>query len=183
MVFWWQLGCGNMNIFVLDTNPSLAAAYHCDQHLHKMILESAQMLSTVARHYAPKWDDKLYVGYYKPTHHNHPCTEWLRKDLANCAWLIDLAYYLNDERLSVANTMDHASMQVIKMFAEDFIRKQYNEPSSFVFAGPLQISIRPDLNTVQKYREYYKLKNAQWIKDGKPAMTWNGRTKPEWMME
>ena len=24
-----------MNIFVLDTNPALAASYHCDQHLHK----------------------------------------------------------------------------------------------------------------------------------------------------
>ena len=25
-----------MNIFVLDTDPSIAASYHCDQHLHKM---------------------------------------------------------------------------------------------------------------------------------------------------
>lgn len=35
-----------MNIFVLDPNPAIAASLHCDQHLHKMILESAQMVST-----------------------------------------------------------------------------------------------------------------------------------------
>ena len=30
-----------MNTFVLDTDPKVAASYHADQHLHKMILESA----------------------------------------------------------------------------------------------------------------------------------------------
>lgn len=35
-----------MNIFALDKNPKIAAIYHCDQHLNKMILESCQMLMT-----------------------------------------------------------------------------------------------------------------------------------------
>ena len=35
-----------MNIFILDKNPKIAAEYHCDKHVVKMILESAQMLST-----------------------------------------------------------------------------------------------------------------------------------------
>lgn len=33
-----------MNIFVLDTNPQKAAEYHCNKHICKMLLESAQML-------------------------------------------------------------------------------------------------------------------------------------------
>ena len=33
-----------MNIFVLDESPILAARDHCDKHICKMILESAQML-------------------------------------------------------------------------------------------------------------------------------------------
>jgi hypothetical protein len=38
-----------MNIFVLDQNPFVAARYHCDRHVCKMILEYAQMMSTAHR--------------------------------------------------------------------------------------------------------------------------------------
>lgn len=38
-----------MNIFVLDPNPRIAAKYHCDKHVVKMILETAQMLCTSLR--------------------------------------------------------------------------------------------------------------------------------------
>lgn len=35
-----------MNIFYLDKEPERAASFHCDKHNVKMIVESAQMLST-----------------------------------------------------------------------------------------------------------------------------------------
>lgn len=35
-----------MHIFVLDTDPTRAAAAHCDVHVVKMILETTQMLCT-----------------------------------------------------------------------------------------------------------------------------------------
>ena len=38
-----------MNIFVLDKDPHIAAQMHCDRHVPKMIVESAQMLSTAHR--------------------------------------------------------------------------------------------------------------------------------------
>lgn len=38
-----------MNIFVLNRDPQIAAREHCDQHVRKMILEYAQMLSTAHR--------------------------------------------------------------------------------------------------------------------------------------
>lgn len=38
-----------MNIFVLDEVPQQAARMHCDQHIYKMILEYAQLLSTAHR--------------------------------------------------------------------------------------------------------------------------------------
>ena len=38
-----------MNIFVLDRDPYKAAEMMCDKHVVKMILESAQMLSTAHR--------------------------------------------------------------------------------------------------------------------------------------
>ena len=36
-----------MNIFYLDSNPQKCAEYHCDKHVVKMILESAQLLCGV----------------------------------------------------------------------------------------------------------------------------------------
>ena len=38
-----------MNIFYLDQNPEIAAQYACDKHIVKMILETAQLLSTAHR--------------------------------------------------------------------------------------------------------------------------------------
>ena len=38
-----------MNIFYLTHNPMQCAEQHCDKHVVKMILESAQMLSSAKR--------------------------------------------------------------------------------------------------------------------------------------
>ena len=37
-----------MNIFVLDKDVKLAAQYHCDKHLVKMITEHNQILGSIA---------------------------------------------------------------------------------------------------------------------------------------
>ncbi len=71
-----------MNIFVVDEDPEIAARQLCDKHVVKMILESAQMLCTVA----------LEHGYedapYKKAHPKHPCTLWAGKSAENWQWLI-----------------------------------------------------------------------------------------------
>ena len=38
-----------MNLFVLHQEPEIAAQMQCDKHVVKMIIESAQMLSTAHR--------------------------------------------------------------------------------------------------------------------------------------
>lgn len=38
-----------MNIFFLDGDPELAARYHCNKHVVKMVTETAQLLSTAHR--------------------------------------------------------------------------------------------------------------------------------------
>ena len=38
-----------MNIFILDDDPIKAAQLQCDKHVVKIIVESAQMLSTAHR--------------------------------------------------------------------------------------------------------------------------------------
>ena len=58
-----------MNIFVLHRDPKIAAQMSCDKHVVKMILETAQMLSSAAR-------AKGAWAPYKQTHKKHPCTLW-----------------------------------------------------------------------------------------------------------
>ena len=81
-----------MNIFVLDKNPIVAAQLQCDKHVVKMIVESAQMLSTAHRmldgqeYKAPSKSGKRMVKKWKLKNHDdviysavhmgHPCTVW-----------------------------------------------------------------------------------------------------------
>ena len=68
-----------MNIFYLDRHPIKAAQMMCDKHVVKMILESAQMLSTAHRVLdGDEYADK--VGLYKMAHKNHPFS-YLRNTL------------------------------------------------------------------------------------------------------
>ena len=60
-----------MNIFFLDKDPIIAAQYHCDKHCVKMILESAQLLSTAHRVLD---EDDAHPDLYKVAHKNHPST-------------------------------------------------------------------------------------------------------------
>ena len=74
-----------MNIFYLDKDPVIAAQMSCDKHCIKMILESAQMLSTAHR----VLDGDEYadsVGLYKMAHKNHPSTIWARSSSTMNLW-------------------------------------------------------------------------------------------------
>lgn len=79
-----------MNIFVLDRNPVRAAQMSCDRHVVKMILETAQMLSTVHQGYG-------VAKTYKATHAHHPCTVWASQTAHNYAWLLKHGLALCEE--------------------------------------------------------------------------------------
>jgi hypothetical protein len=98
-----------MNIFVLDKDPVKAAEYHCNKHVVKMILESAQMLCTAHWLHLEKQinvkngrklhkrvrdrfnyikensDEKLHPPW-KMTHSSHPCTLWTNLNYSNYMW-------------------------------------------------------------------------------------------------
>jgi hypothetical protein len=80
-----------MNIFYLHVLARKAAQYHCDKHVVKMILETAQLL------YSAHWElcpAGLPSVAYRKTHVNHPCAIWVRESLSNYRWLTDLGYWL-----------------------------------------------------------------------------------------
>ena len=83
-----------MNIFFLHWSPRRAAELHCDKHVIKMIIESAQML------YCAHWvidSSVLPSTAYKKAHTNHPCSIWVRKSLSNYLWLCSLGIWLCKE--------------------------------------------------------------------------------------
>ena len=53
-----------MNIFVLDIDPDKAARQYNDKHVVKMVLETAQLLSSAVRYHCPNIEDRLM---YKET--------------------------------------------------------------------------------------------------------------------
>jgi hypothetical protein len=93
-----------MNIFFIDQDPVIAAQAMTDKHVIKMILESAQLLSTAHRvldgyesaivtkagHNKKSYvlPDVFYNNIlYKSTHVNHPSGIWSRESSSNYMWL------------------------------------------------------------------------------------------------
>ena len=148
-----------MNIFILDTNPVLAAQMQCDKHCVKQVLESAQILSTVAG------------GPYKPTHANHPCVLWAGANKTNYNWLARHAIALCEEYTRRYGRR-HKSQDVIEQ-----LQQAPNLPvgiTPFVQCMPEQFK---DRDTVTAYRRYYHSKSdfAVW-KLGNEPYWWNDET-------
>lgn len=144
-----------MNIFVLDDDPFVAAQYHSDIHINKMILESAQMLCSVM-------SGRGYETPYKTTHKNHPCTLWVGQSRSNAAWVCMLAEGLNREAQARYNKdADHKSWGVIR---DSIIPLLDTLPdyglTQFALAMPEEYKNENDV--VSSYRAYYHSKPMQW---------------------
>jgi hypothetical protein len=148
-----------MNIFILDRDPAVAAQFQCDKHVVKMILESAQMMATIARKQGVE-------SRYKSTHANHPCTVWAGKCKGNYEWLSLHALALCEEYTHRYSKI-HKSQEVI----EDLLQVSVRLPSGsseFVQCVPDE---HKDSCAVKAYQKYYNTKTfAKWSKRSKP--TW-----------
>jgi hypothetical protein len=167
-----------MNIFILDTDNAFAADYHCDQHINKMILESAQMLSTAAYKHFPQ----LSKHVYKPAYINHPATLWTCESYDNMWWLSHLAIYLEEIRLDHSSN-GHNSIIIIKRIQDHIEPLCSRMPTDHVFCGPAHIGLRTNISIVQKYREYYRYKHRQWLLDKGRGMTYKNRPVPEFVAD
>lgn len=137
-----------MNIFVLDTDPEVAASLHCDKHVVKMILETAQLLSTARA--------ELGLSHpYKPNHVNHPCSIWTRASQANYAWLRRLGLALYDEYQRRYDNRVHKSGELIRSRAlATPLAKAFPALKRTPFAQAMPDEYRhPD--AVVAYRTYY----------------------------
>jgi hypothetical protein len=181
-----------MNLFVLDNDATKAAQLQCNKHIPKMIVESAQMLSTVHRmldgklmrapsksgktmskhwvHPDPKLDDVLY----KAVHMHHPCTVWTAESTANYDWHYEHFVALCDEytyRYGKVHATDTLLRNILKN------RPQRLKVGPFT-PQPLAMKSNPECmnyrDIVGSYRAFYQTKQDRF------KMVWTGRPVPEW---
>lgn len=158
-----------MNIFILDTDPALCAAYHCDKHVVKMCIEYAQLLSTAAR----------VIGYvhdgYASTHEKHPCTIWAADHVDNWSWLYRLAVALGDE-YTHRYGKTHKSTDALRRLPYDlryYAINRCSAPDYFIGVVPEKHSHEDDV--VGMYRAYYCDDKARFAK-------WKKREAPGWFI-
>jgi len=180
-----------MNIFVVDSDPVKAARSLCNSHVVKMILETAQMLSTshrvldgtpvdaktktgrrMTRYVMP---DSREDSLYQATHINHPCAVWARGSLNNHNWLVAHFISLCDEythrygKVHKCDTVAHTSGMLKPPIR---ISHGYLLPHPMAMPDECQIG-----SVVESYREYYRYKRDSGMK-----MIWTNSPMPDWMI-
>lgn len=154
-----------MNIFVLDQNVYKCAEAHCDRHVVKMVLETAQILCSAAH---------LHGGSrlaYKPTHIKHPCVQWAAASRDNYAWLIGLGNALSSEYYRRYGKV-HKSADVIRGSVGYYTMLPARGRTEHVQCMPEQYKVEGD--PVAAYRNYYlgeKMGFARW-KHGTETPIW-----------
>lgn len=177
-----------MNIFYIDPDPTKCAEQMVDKHVVKMILETAQLLSTAHR----MIDGVEYVGstktgrkvkrwklddprkddiIYQATHVNHPSAVWCRQSNNNYNWL-----YCHFEALLKEYTYRYGKQHKCTELAP-YLRN----PPKAINVGPFTpvTPAMPDEykadNSVDSYRNYYRIAKERMHK-------WTNRLPPEWLL-
>lgn len=186
-----------MNIFYIDEDPVQAAQWMVDKHVVKMILESAQLLSTahrvldgeisISQRLVPgtlenpkyrkhtRWvlhDDRDNI-MYSATHINHPSAVWVRQSIENYNWLVDHFFALCAE-------YTYRYGKVHKCYAMGFylqsppmnLQKVDWTPMPSCMADEYKVNDNP----IDNYKNYYKIAKSS-------LHSWKKREAPEWINE
>ena len=154
-----------VNIFALDHDPRQAARWHCDAHVVKMVLESAQLLCT-AHHVTGS------TAPYRAAFVNHPCAVWTRASRANYLWLAELGVELCHE-YTARYGKTHASEAMLRGLADDVPALPDRMMTPFAQAMP---DVHKGPEPIAAYRRYYQTKH------GGRLGTWK-RNQPEWFVQ
>lgn len=181
-----------MNIFYLSKDPVQAAQYMVDKHCVKMILESAQLLSTAHRvldgqetvgirintetgkaRKVKAWvlPDERDSKVYSATHINHPSAIWCRQSVENYNWLVDHFHALMDE-YTFRYGKTHKSKEMAWWVSSPPKNLQEYDATPVLCAMDEKYIISED--PVENYRNYYRNGKAH-------LFHWTKREKPEWL--
>lgn len=183
-----------MNIFILDKDPIVAAQLQCDKHVVKMIVESAQMLSTAHRmldgtiqiapsksgkrmvkHYRLFDDVHLDETLYKAVHYKHPCTVWTMESDLNYDW-----HWIHFKALCDEYTYRYGKVHSSERLLQPLRIRPKNIPKGKLTPFKLAMKANPECmleNAVLSYRAFYQTKQDRF------KMVWTKRSKPGWFQE
>jgi len=185
-----------LNIFYIDHDPVQAAEWMVDKHVVKMILESAQLLSTAHRVLDGKMEirNRLVPGtletpkyrkhkvwtlpdgrndiLYQATHINHPSAIWCRNSIENYTWLVDHFFALMNEYTYRYEKQHKCYGEISYMLQSPpkNLHKYEWTPMPSCMADEYIISNEPLTN----YRNYYIMGKSKMHK-------WKNRQPPEWI--
>lgn len=180
-----------MNIFYFSHDFKENAAFHCNKHVVKMILEQHQILSTVHRVLDGKeivektsngrkikrfkLNSNLDSILYKSTHVNHPSVIWARASLENYTWLANMTKALCEEytyRYGKIHKCQESGLLDILLSntPKNISNKSFTEPTpamgeEYVIKG----------NSIASYRKYFN-------KAKRHLFSWTAREIPEWVI-
>ena len=191
-----------MNIFRLYDCPVKSAQNQCDEHIRKMYIESAQMLSTAHRLldgkmvYIPVFDkdDKqvflkngqprmkkywrlegpLEIVLYKAVHMGHPSTVWTMESEDNYLWHYEHFCALLDEFKYRHGKVNKTDVQL--RYPLSILPRNIPKVGETPFKLAMQSNpecMFPD-DPVKSYRLFYQTKQDRF------AMNWTKRDMPEW---
>ena len=185
-----------MNIFILNDDPVVAAQEQCDKHVVKMIVESAQMLSTAHRmidgviEKRPSKSGKTTVSYYKllderedilykAVHFNHPCSVWSRESCCNYSW-----HYEHFIALCEEYTYRYGKVHSTETKLRDILSKLPKNINRVGGMTPFKLALKSNpecvvlglggTDAVATYRNFYQTKQKRF------KMEWTKRPVPGW---
>ena len=151
-----------MNIFVTHPDPMLSAMFLDDKRVIKMVLESAQLLSTAMIQLGG-------CGPYKPCYINHPCSIWTRDCRHNYNWLYFHFVYLCEQYTDRYGKI-HKCEQYVNTFGEFTQHVPYKlMPKPFANCTPFK--------RTEVHLAYRLTLRRKWRRDVRTP-TWYGLTLP-----
>jgi len=184
-----------MNIFYLDPAPRRAVDFMSNKHIVKMVLESAQLLSTAHQ----VLDSKTHIDgveLYKVAHLNHPSSVWVRSNRHHYNWLYEHFMELCREytqRYKKTHTTEVKLSHVLSKAPENIPSKIFESPPKCM---PDQYKKKSAVRSYLSYyaneklftdedkkrfkRQLFKLKNYMeeyaWISQVKPLLQFTKTT-------
>jgi hypothetical protein len=160
-----------MNIFAFSPDPWESALWLDDVRKNKMILETAQLLSSAVAINDPSWASHVY----KPTHLGHPCAKWVMQSKLNYSWLMTYMYSL------ASQFGKHKSFELFNTFEDYYYKGWFPSEAQTPFPNcaansDLGISFKHIPDVHEAYRLYI---SERWRRDT-IMLTWIHGEEPLW---
>ena len=178
-----------INIFYVHADPIIAAQSMVDRHVVKMILETAQLLSTAHRvidgveyegqsqsgRKAKRWrlSGNADAIMYAATHINHPSAVWVRQNSANYAWLYDHLLALGRE-YTYRYGRTHLTIDKLKDILKDAPEQITESKVMTKMPSCMDEQYIVSLDPVVNYRNYYNYGKVNLLR-------WTERDPPSWI--